>query len=98
MTRLSDPTRREPKRGLSIPPWLDYLASMGIVTANPEIARRQRITNIAAFAAAGNALSHLIINALHNAGGLIVIHVFNAMFALLALMIPYLHRYGENAA
>lgn len=98
MTRLSELIRREPKRGLSIPPWLDYLASIGIVTANPEIARRQRITNIAAFAAAGNAFSHLVINALHNAGGLIVIHVSNAMFALLALTIPYLHRYGENAA
>jgi adenylate cyclase len=98
MTRLSELIRREPKRGLSIPPWLDHLASVGIVTANREAARRQRITNIAAFAAAGNALSHLVINALHNAGGLIVIHVANAAFALLALMLPCLHRYGENAA
>jgi adenylate cyclase len=98
MTRPSELIRREPKRGLSIPPWLDHLASVGIVTANPEVARRQRITNIAAFAAAGNALSHLVINALHNAGGLIVIHASNTVFALLALMIPCLHRYGENAA
>ena len=31
-------------------------------------------------------------------GGLIVVHIYNAVFALLALMIPRLHRYGENAA
>jgi adenylate cyclase len=98
MTRLSELIRREPKRGLTMPHWLERVASVGIVTANPEIARRQRMTNIAAFVAAANALSHLVINALHDAGGLVVIHIYNAVFALLALMIPRLHRYGENAA
>jgi adenylate cyclase len=98
MTRLSELIRRKPKRGQSVPRWLERLASVGIVTANAEVARRQRITNIAAFVAAGTALSHVVINALHNAAGLIVIHVYNVVFALLALLIPCLHRYGENAA
>jgi adenylate cyclase len=75
MARLGDLIRGEPKRSLSLPRWLERLASIGIVTANPEVARRQRITNIAAFAAAGNALSHLLINAVHDAGGLISVHV-----------------------
>jgi adenylate cyclase len=98
MTRLSELVRREPKRGLLVPPWLERLASIGIVTEDKDVARRQRITNIGAFSAAGTALSHLVINALHNAGGLIAIHIFNAAFALLALLTPCLHRYGENAA
>ena len=98
MTRLSQLIRREPKRGLSLPPWLERVASVGIVTADPEVARRQRITNVAAFAAAGNVVGHLVVNALHGGEGLIVIHVYNAAFAVLALLIPCLHRYGENTA
>jgi adenylate cyclase len=98
MTKLSELIRGAPQRSLALPPWLERLASIGIVTANPELARRQRITNIAAFAAAANALSHLLVNVVHDAGGLIVIHAYNILFALLALSIPRLHRYGENAA
>jgi adenylate cyclase len=98
MTRLSELIRGESKRSLSMPGWLERLASIGIVTANPEIARRQRITNIGAFVAGGTTLAHLVINAVHDPGGLVVVHIFNAVFAVLALLIPNLHRYGENAA
>jgi adenylate cyclase len=98
MTRLSDLIRGESKRTLSMPRWLERLAAIGVVTANPEIARRQRITNVGAFVAAGTTLAHLVVNAVHDAGGLVVVHIFNAVFALLALLIPSLHRYGENAA
>ncbi len=98
MTRLSELVRREPKRGFSMPHWFERLASVGIVTDDPEVARRQRITNIAAFAAAGNVVSHLIINALHSGEGLMVIHIYNAGFGVLAVLLPCLHRYGENAA
>ena len=69
MTRLSKLIRGESKHSLSIPYWLERLASIGIVTANPEIARRQRITNIGAFVAAGTTLAHLAINAVHDAVG-----------------------------
>jgi adenylate cyclase len=98
MTRLSELIRGESKHSLSIPHWFERLASIGIVTANPEIARRQRITNIGAYVAAGTTVAHLIVNAMHDTSGLIVIHIFNAIFALLAFLIPNLHRYGENAA
>jgi adenylate cyclase len=97
MTRLSELIRGESKHSLSMPRWLERLAAIGIVTANPEIARRQRITNIGAFVAAGTTLAHLIINVVHDAGGLLIIHIFNGVFALLAFLIPSLHRYGENA-
>src|SRR5215813_2061854 len=98
MTRLSKLVRGESKHSLSTPRWLERLASMGVVTTNPEIARRQRITNIGAFVAAGTTLAHLVINAVHDAGGLVIIHIFNAVFALLAFLIPSLHRYGETVA
>jgi MASE7 len=98
MTRLSELIRGESKHSLSMPRWLERLAAVGIVTANPEIARRQRITNIGAFVAGGTTLAHLVINAVHDPGGLVVVHIFNAAFAVLALLTPTLHRYGENAA
>ena len=98
MTRLSELIRGGSTHSLSIPRWLERLASIGIITANPEIARRQRITNIGAFVAAGTTIGHLVINAVHDPGGLVIVHIFNAVFALLALLLPSLHRYGENAA
>jgi adenylate cyclase len=98
MTRLSELIRGVSKHSLSMPHWLERLASTGIVTTNPEIARRQRITNIGAFVASGTTLAHLVVNATHDAGGLVIVHIFNAVFALLAILIPRLHRYGENAA
>ena len=98
MTRLSELIRGESKRSLSIPHWFERLASIGVVTSNSEVARRQRITNIGAFVAAGTTLAHLAVNAVHDAGGLVIVHIFNAAFALLAILIPGLHRYGENAA
>jgi hypothetical protein len=97
MTRLSELIRGESKHTLAMPRWLEHLASIGIVTANPETARRQRITNIGAFVAGGTTLAHLVVNAVHDPGGLVVVHIFNAVFALLALLVPQLHRYGENA-
>src|SRR5262249_16267037 len=98
MTRLSKLVCGESKHSLSMPRSLERLASMGVVTTNPEIARGQRITNIGAFVAAGTTLAHLVINAVHDGSGLVIIHVFNAIFALLAFLIPSLHRYGENVA
>ena len=98
MTRLSELLRGESKHSLSMPRWLERLASIGIVAGYPEIARRQRITNIGAFVAAGTTLAHVVVNAVHDAGGLVIVHLFNGVFAFLALLIPNLHRYGENAA
>lgn len=83
---------------LALPAWLERIVSVGIVTANPEIARRQRITNVAAFATAANALSHCLLNALHNFQGLALVNLYNVLIALAALLLPRLHRFGENVA
>jgi adenylate cyclase len=98
MRRLSQLLRRDPKRAFGVPRWLERLASVGIVTADPEIARRQRITNVAAFVGAGTGLSHVVINSMHDARGLLLVHIANAVFAALAALTPNLHRVGENAA
>jgi adenylate cyclase len=97
MTRLRDLVR-ERKPSIRLPGWLERVASVGIVTQDPQIARRQRITNVAAFATVGNTISHLIINSYHNFDGLLIIHVYNAAMMLGALLTPLLHRFGQNTA
>ena len=94
MTRLRDLVR-ERKPSIRLPGWLERVASVGIVTQDPQIARRQRITNVAAFATAGNAISHLIINSYHNFDGLLIIHAYNAAMTVAALLTPLLHRFGH---
>lgn len=98
MRTRRDLIRREAKRGLAIPAWLERLASVGIVTADAELARRQRFTNIAAYATAANALSHLVINSVYDFDDLVVVHIYNIVIATLALGTTRLHRFGPNLA
>jgi len=98
MTRLQDLVRREPKLGIQIPHWLERLVSVGIVTDDPQLVRRQRCVNAVALVVMANALSHLVILSIYRPHGLAVIHLYNALITVAALLIPQLHRFGENAA
>ena len=103
MTRLRDLVRRERKPSIRLPGWLERATSVGIVTEDPRVARRQRVTNVAAFATAGNALSHLIINSYHDFDGLSIIHVYNAVMTVAPLLGPAAaslrpERGGDGAA
>ena len=91
-----DLVRREPKRGLDLPPWIERLLSVGIVASDPDVIRRQRCVNVGVLATAANSASHLVINALYDFQGLLVLHVYNAMMVVVPLLIPRLHRFGEN--
>lgn len=82
---------------LALPVWFDRALSWGIVAQDPEVARRQRLTNAAAYATVANAGSHLVSNALHDFTGMTVIHLYNALMVAAALMVPQLHRRGPNA-
>lgn len=95
--RRRDFVLQEPKRGIELPRWLERLLSLGIVSADPDVVRRQRCVNVASFVIAGNAASHLVFNALYDFHGLLPIHLYNAVMAVVPLLIPRLHRLGENA-
>jgi adenylate cyclase len=97
MTRLRDLVR-ERKPSIRLPGWLERVASIGIVSKDPAVIRRQRITNVAAFATAGNTISHLIANSYHSFDGLLVIHIYNVVMMIAALLTPLLHRFGQNVA
>jgi adenylate cyclase len=87
---------QEPKRGVNLPAWLERLLSLGIVSTDPDIVRRQRCVNVGVFATAANAASHLIFNAFYDFHGLLPIHLYNVAMIVLPLLIPRLHRFGEN--
>ena len=86
----------EPKRVGVLPAWLERLLSVGIVATDPDIVRRQRCVNVGAFATSANAASHLVFNAVYDFQGLMPVHVYNVFMIVLPLLIPRLHRYGEN--
>jgi adenylate cyclase len=98
MTRFRDLIHRERRLAVRLPAWLERATSVGIISHDPQLVRRQRVTNVAAFATVGNTISHLIINSIHNFEGLLVVHVYNAAMMVAALFIPFLHRFGQNTA
>ena len=72
MKRLRELVQRGPKHAIELPAWLERLLSVGIVTKDAQIARRQRCVNVAAFAMAANALSHFVILGSYDFADLIV--------------------------
>ena len=98
MTRWRDLVRSEPERGIQLPAWAGRLISFGIVDRDPQIVRRQRCVNVAAYVIAANAASHFVINSFYDFHGLAIINVYNALIVIAMLTIPRLHRFGENAA
>ena len=98
MRRLRDLIQREPSHGIELPAWLEHLVSIGIVTSDAQVARRQRCVNVAAFATAANAVSHFVILAAYNFADLILVNSYNLVVVIVSLLIPRLHRVGENAA
>lgn len=96
MTRDRELFDKPPGRRSALPAWLARALSWGVVTQDPQVARRQRLTNAAAYATVANAGSHLVSNALHDLSGMMVIHIYNALMVLAALLVPRLHRRGPN--
>ena len=98
MTRLRDLVRGELKPAIQLPAWLERLVAIGIVSTDEDVIERQRCVNVAAFAVASTALSHLIINSLHDFRALILVNTVNFLMFVVALLVPRLHRFGEHVA
>ncbi|HEY7663955.1 MAG TPA: adenylate/guanylate cyclase domain-containing protein [Xanthobacteraceae bacterium] len=96
MTRLRDLVQRPPRPAIQLPGWLEYLISLGIVSSDAVVIERQRCVNVAAFAVAATALSHLVINAVHNFHGFALVNADNVFMLLIALLVPRLHRFGDH--
>jgi adenylate cyclase len=98
MTRLRDLVSRSAPRGPALPRWVESILSAGIVSTDPDVVRRQRCVNVTMYAIMGNALSHLVMNSLHNFTGFFVVNIFNLFMIVAPPVVLQLHRLGENAA
>ena len=98
MTRLRDLVRGQRTPAIQLPAWLDRLISIGIVSTDELVIERQRCVNVAAFAVAATALSHLIINGFHDFHGLILVNADNMLMLAVSLLVPRLHRFGDMPA
>jgi adenylate cyclase len=96
MSRLRDIIRREPRRGLSIPAWLDRLLSVGIVSRDPQVVRRQRCVNVAAYTGAASGLSYIVLTSLYDLQELLLLNVHNLMLIVAGILLPFWHRLGTN--
>jgi adenylate cyclase len=96
MTRLRDLVRFEPKRGMELPRWLDRIISAGITSKNPQVIRHQKITNVASYAGAFNAISRLGASLFYSIDDTLLSQAASAFFAITGLLIHRLHRFGDN--
>jgi adenylate cyclase len=98
VTRLRDLVRFETKRGFELPPWLERIVSAGIVSADPQIIRRQRITNVTALAGSLNACTRIFANFFYDSENFLLMQVTYAGLAIFPLLLHRLHRFGDIAA
>ncbi|UJW86635.1 adenylate/guanylate cyclase domain-containing protein [Devosia sp. SL43] len=88
--------QRSPQRPSRWPEWARHLTRMGIVSDNPDVIRRQTFANVGSLVVAGNALSHLVMNASYSLWGLMPLHIYNLAIVVIALSLHRLHRFGDN--
>src|SRR5262245_34908003 len=98
MTRLRDLVSKPPRQALQLPQWVDRLLSVGIVSTDPDVIRRQRFVNVGVLATVGSTISHLVMHSLHDFYGLIPINIYNVFMIVAPLLVPLLHRYGDYIA
>src|SRR5437867_1639811 len=96
MTRLRDLVGQPTRQSVRLPAWVDRLLSIGIVSTDPYVVRRQRFVNVGILATIGSTLSHIIMHSLHDFYGLLPINIYNIFMVLVPPLISQLHRYGEN--
>jgi adenylate cyclase len=98
VTRLRDLVRLELPHRVHLPDWLERLVSLGIISSDPTVIRRQKITNVASYAAVANSISRLIFNLTNDIEHYYVAQSILIALTIVALFIHRLHRWGETAA
>src|ERR1044071_6950968 len=96
MTRLRDLIRREPKRGLALPPWLDRLVSLRLGSRGSPGVGGQPSRNLAASRGIASGLSYILITSLYDLRGLWLINIYNVVLITAGLVLPFWHRLGDN--
>jgi adenylate cyclase len=98
LAKLRDLIRFERLPAFQLPRWLDRLLSLGIVSTDPDLVRRQKVANFVSYAAAINAVNRVISYFFFDFAEFWYAFAFGTSLAIWALLIHRLHRFGENAA
>ena len=94
MTKLQDLIRGHEPEKIYLPAWLDRLGLLGIISTDPQIIRRQRLTNIFAYASVFNAGGNVFVSAVFDFRGFLIPHLVLSLLIVTALMIPAMHRWS----
>ena len=96
MAKLQDLFRgHEPPR-IYLPDWMDRLARQGIVCHDPQLIRRQRLTNIFSYFSIFNAATNILVVSLLEFRAFLPAHAAIALLIVIALQIPRMHRHSDN--
>jgi adenylate cyclase len=98
MNRLRQIVQAAPQEGAPLPAWLERLTTLGVVSDDPQVVRRQRFTNMFAFASAANIVAHIVFYACYDPVGLVPLVALNTVFIAGLIAVPLLHREGADAA
>ncbi|QDY99125.1 adenylate/guanylate cyclase domain-containing protein [Nitratireductor mangrovi] len=96
--RLSDLLALPAVHAAPLPRWLEAAASFGISADDPMVVRRQRFTNIFAWASAANVAAHVAAFCAYDLFGLFPLVLADVVFLAGLLAVPFLHRAGDFVA
>jgi adenylate cyclase len=96
MSGLTELIRGHEPPKVYLPRWMDRLAAQGIVSDDPQVIRRQRLTNIFACFSIFNAATNILVVSLQEFRAFLLPHAAIALLIVLALLIPRMHRYSDN--
>jgi adenylate cyclase len=96
MSKLTDLIRGDEPPKVYLPEWMDRLAAQGIVSQDPQVIRRQRLTNIFTYFSIFNAASNILLVSLQEFRAFLPAHAAIALMIVMALQIPRLHRISDN--
>ena len=96
MSHLQELFRSQEPLKIYLPRWVERLSDLGITSKDPQLMRRQRLTNIFSYGSAFCVISQLIVIAAQEFAGFLILHIILATIAAAQLCIPRLHRYGPS--
>ncbi|MEP3045528.1 MAG: adenylate/guanylate cyclase domain-containing protein [Roseibium sp.] len=85
-------------RHVRVPNWLRKLAVAGIQSTDPYVRRRQMVVNVSALVGIFDNLFHTIQNLTYAFEDLMPLSIYGLVMIGLFLLVPRMHRLGDNAA
>jgi adenylate cyclase len=96
MSKLTDLIRGQAQPQVYLPAWMERLAAQGVLSSDPQVARRQRLTNIFAYFSIFNASASTLTVSVQEGRAFLAAHAVVAVLIAIALLIPRMHQVSDN--